>query len=224
MTIEAPEKRRRVGMIAAWEAIAQAVIDLRYVGVSLAYFNVIWLIGCLPVITAPASTAALYVITRRMNRREDVGWRDFLRALRTYFFAGWRWAFLNGVAAGIIFANLTFYSYMPAPAGPLLIALWLGATVLWLIVQMYCFPVMLEQETPTLRHSVRNAWVLALRHPFFTLTYALVAGFFVFISVVIPYLWVLITVALLAFLYNGAVRYLVQIERGETPDLEIESF
>ena len=47
---------------------------------------------------------------------------------------------------------------------------------------------------------------------------------FVFISMVIPYLWVLITPALLAFFYNGAVYYLVQVERGKTPDLEVESF
>lgn len=216
--------RRRAGMIAAWEAIAQAVIDLRYVGVTLAYFNVLWLFSSLLIITAPPAIAALYAITRSLGYRRSVGWRDFLGAQKTYFFAGWRWALLNAAAGGIIFANLTFYSYMDDTLGLLLIGLWIGLACVWIVVQMYCFPVLLEQEEPRLRTAVRNAFVLCLRHPFFTLTYALVVGFIVFISLVVPYLWALITPALLAFIYNRAVFYLVRIEQGQDPDLEIERF
>ncbi|MCD4687281.1 MAG: DUF624 domain-containing protein [Anaerolineae bacterium] len=214
----------RAGMIAAWEAIAQFVIDVRYVGITLLYLNVLWVLCSLPVITAPAATAALYVTTRDLTHRREISWRAYLRACQTYFFTGWRWVLMNAIAGGIVYANLTFYSYMPPPFGPLLIALWLGAVVVWLMVQMYCFPVMLEQEKWNVRQALRNALVLVLRHPFFTLTYALVAGFFAFISLIIPYLWLLITTALFAFLYNGAVRYLVQVERGATPELEIERF
>jgi uncharacterized membrane protein YesL len=213
---------RRAGMIAAWEAIAQAVIDIRYVGVMLAYINVLWVLSSALVVTAPPATAALYVITHEIGYRRSVGWRDFLRALKTYFFVGWRWALLNVLAAAIIFANLMFYSLLDNSLGLLLIALWLGLTFVWIMVQMYAFPVLLEQAQPSVRTAMRNATVLCLRHPFFTLTYALVAGFFIFLSVVVPYLWALITPALLAFLYNRAVYYLVQIEQGKDPDLEIE--
>lgn len=214
--------RRRAGMVAAWEAIAQAVIDIRYVGVTLAYMNLLWLLCSLPIITAPPATAALYVMTHEIGYRREVGWREYLRACRDYFFAGWRWALLNLIAGGIIFANLVFYSSLEISAGLLLIGLWVGLTFIWIVVQMYCFPVLLEQEKPSVRQALRNAAVLSLRHPLFTLTYALVAGVFVFISLVMPYLWALVTVALLAFLYNGAVRYLVQVEQGKDPELEIE--
>jgi uncharacterized membrane protein YesL len=215
---------RRAGIIAAWEAIAQAVIDIRYVGVTLAYVNVLWVFSSALIVTFPAATAALYVITREIGYRRPVGWRDFLGALKTHFFVGWRWMLLNALVAGIIFANLTFYSYMDNTPGLLLIGLWLGLTFVWIVVQMYCFPVLLEQAQPSVRIAFRNAAVLSLRHPLFTLNYALVAGFFVFLSVVVPYLWALITPALLTFLYNRAVYYLVQIEQGKDPDLEIEPF
>jgi uncharacterized membrane protein YesL len=215
---------RRAGMVAAWEAIAQTVIDIRYVGVTLAYINVLWVLSSVLIVTAPPATAALYALTREIGYRRPVGWRDFAQAIKTHFFAGWRWVLLNAVAAGIIFANLTFYSYMDHTIGLLLIGLWLGLAFVWIVVQMYCFPVLLEQVRPTVRTALRNAAVLSLRHPFFTLTYALVAGFFVFVSVVVPYLWALITPALLAFLYNRAVHYLIQLEQGKKPDLDIEPF
>jgi len=218
------ESRRRAGMIAAWEAIAQTVIDVRYVGVTLAYINVLWLFSSVLIVTAPPATAALYAITREIGHRRAVGWRDFLHALKAHFWVGWRWALLNLVAAGIIFANLTFYSYLESPVGLLLIGLWLGITFVWLIVQMYCLPVLLEQTQPRVCTALRNAFVISLRHPLFTLTYALVAGFFVFISVVVPYLWAIITPALLAFMYNRAAFYIIQIEQGNDPDLEIEQF
>jgi uncharacterized membrane protein YesL len=216
--------RQRVGMVAAWEAIAQAVIDLRYVGVTLAYFNVLWFLCCLPVVTAPPATAALYITARHIHARRQVGWRDFLRTLAESIAVGWRWALVNLVAFFVILANLSFYANIQTTAGLLLAVLWWGIAFIWTIVQMYCFPVLLEQEKRSVRQSMRNAFVLVLRHPFFTLTYALVAGFFVFISVVIPYLWAVATPALLAFLYTGAVRCLVQIERGQVPEIEVEGF
>jgi len=216
--------RQRAGMIAAWEAIAQAVIDIRYVGVTLAYVNVLWVISSALIVTAPPATAALYAITREIGYRRPVGWRDFVRALKTHFFVGWRWVLLNAVAAGIIFVNLIFYSNMDSSLGLILIGLWLGLTFVWLVVQMYCFPVLLEQVQPSVRNALRNAAVLSLRHPFFTLTYALIAGFFAFISIIVPYLWALITPAVLAFLYNRAVYYLVQLEQGKVPELENEPF
>jgi uncharacterized membrane protein YesL len=218
------QQPQRAGMIAAWQAIGQAVIDIRYVGVTLAYFNVLWVFSSVLIVTAPPATAALYVTTREIGYRRQVGWRDFVRLLRTHFFVGWRWATLNAMAVGIVFANLTFYSYMDNAIGVLLIALWLGLGFVWLVVQMYCFPLLLEQSRPAVIMALRNAFVLSMRHPLFTLTYVLVAGFFVFISLVVPYLWVLITPALLAFLYNRAVHYLIQIEQGKDPELEIEPF
>lgn len=218
------ESRRRAGMIAAWESIAQTVIDVRYVGVTLVYVNLLWVLGSVLIVTLPPATAALYVITREIGYRRQIGWRDFIEAMKTRYFVGWRWALLNLAAAGIIFANLTFYSYLDPSTGLPLIGLWAGLTFLWIVVQMYCFPVLLEQECPSVRIALRNAAVLSLRHPLFTLTYALVAGFFVFLSVVVPYLWALITPALLAFMVNRAVYYLVQIEQGNDPELEIETF
>lgn len=76
----------------------------------------------------------------------------------------------------------------------------------------------------TRQPAVRTAFILGLRHALFPRTYAFVAGYFVFLSVIVPTLWALITPALLAFLYNRAVVDLVQIEQGKEPELEIGPF
>jgi len=210
-------QHERIGMVAAWRMLADSVIDIRYVGMSLIFYNLLWFFSSLPIITFPPATAAMYVITRKIGYRESVDWRMFFTALITYFVVAWRWAVLNLAVLGIIGLNLWFYSSFSSLVGLVLTAFWVGLAFIWIMIQMYCFPVLLEQEYPHVLMAVRNAAALAFRHLFFTLTYALIAGFFVFMSVVVPYFWMIFTGALLAFFYNRGVYYLVQRELGHDP-------
>jgi len=91
--------------------------------------------------------------------------------------------------------------------------------VIWVIIQQYTFPLLLEQEKPRVLQATRNAFVLCLRHPMFTFTYALVAATFVVMTIAVPYFWIIFTVALIMFFYNRGVWYLVQLEKGEEPVL-----
>jgi uncharacterized membrane protein YesL len=213
----------RAGLIAALNVLARAGGELRYNGLTLGFYNLVWFVASLPVITLPPATAALYAVTREISYRRSVTVGEFWGAMRTYWWVSWRWALLNAVAAGIIFANLTFYRYLENVCGLPLLVLWIGITLVWIVVQLYCFPTLLEQIQPSLRTALRNAPVLALHYPVFTLTVVSVTGLLAFISVIAPFLWALITTALLAFLHNRAVYYLIQVEQGHDPYMTIVS-
>ena len=62
--------------------------------------------------------------------------------------------------------------------------------------------------------------VLVIRHPVFTLNYALVAVVFIFMSLVVPYFWLIFNGAFLTLIYIHGVNYLVQLEQGKVPDLD----
>ena len=64
---------------------------------------------------------------------------------------------------------------------------------------------------------MRNAIFLLVKYPLYTLVHALVAVTVVFMSIVVPYFWMLFTTALVLFIYSQAVRILHRLERGEDP-------
>lgn len=209
-------ERRRVGMFTAWRVLADSVLDVRDVGVALIGFNLLWFLCCLPLITAPPATAALYAITRDKALREETGIRDFFGYMWRYAWVGWRWFLLNFVAVGGGLVNIWFYNGMELAFAPLLMALWLVALVIWLCIQQFCFPLLLAQYEPRVLLALRNAAVLGLRHPLFVLTYALPTAAFAVMGFSLPYFWTIFLVALLFFFHTQGALYLLRIEQGDT--------
>jgi uncharacterized membrane protein YesL len=204
-------------MFAAWRSIARTVIDLRFIGITLIYFNLLWFFCSIPLITLPPATAALYVVVRKLEDRHEVSWRDFFQAMRDQFVVGWRWGLVNLVVDFLFVVNYWFYSQLAAPLDLLLTALLTGILLTWLLVQMYTYPVLLQQAQPQVRQALRNAFALCMRYPVFTLIHALTAGVFIFISLVVPYFWMIFTTGLVFYIYSQAVTTLLKIERGEDP-------
>lgn len=206
-------------MLTALQVLGAAIMDVRHVGVMLIGYNLLWFFCCLPIITAPPATAALYAITREIGYRRNMGWRDFFTYMGQYFVIGWRWGILNLIAAFLILLNIWFYDNLGVSAAPILRVLWIVIGIIWLIIQQYTFPLMLEQEKPRVLLATRNAVVLSLRHPLFTFTYGLVAAILIIMTIAVPYFWMIFIVALIMYFYNRGVWYLVQLENGNEPVL-----
>jgi hypothetical protein len=222
MTLEAEDgvsgeqTDRRAGPMVALQVLGDTVVhDVRFTGIYLVGFNLVWVICSLPLVTLPPATAALYVVTQRLANGQHAGLHDFWAAMLRYFAVAWRWALLNMIVLLLVSVNVWFYSGLAKNWSALAMAVWLGIGLAWLVVDMYCIPLLLEQAKPRVGQALRNAVVLCLRHPGFTLVYSFVAAFFIAVSAAIIYLWVLITAALIAFLYNRGVSYLLCFERGE---------
>jgi uncharacterized membrane protein YesL len=211
--------RRRATLIDAWAVMGRTVADVRDLGVYLIALNIVWFFTSALIIAAPPATAALYAITREYSYGNRVDWLDFFRLIRRYFWVAWRWGLLNLCAAAVYIANLQFYATQPATWSLLGRGFWTVAFIVWIITQMYCFPVLLEQEHPRIRTALRNAFVLVLRHPLFTATYTIVAAVLVLASIAVAYFWIFFTVSLLCYAYNRAVWYLTRLEHGEEPEL-----
>jgi uncharacterized membrane protein YesL len=207
--------RQQAGMMDAWRVLASAVDDVRSIGVHLVGLNILWFFTSCLIITAPPATAALYAMTREMGYRHPIEWQDFFRFLRRYFWVSWRWGLVNLLAVLITSANLFFYQNFDPPTAFILRGIWISLFILWIIIQMYCFPVLLEQQEPSVRLALLNASVLVLRHPRFTLIFALVTFTFSIASIAVIYFWFFFTVALLCYFCNRGVWYLTRIEKGE---------
>lgn len=202
----------------AIESLVASIRLLRDIWLDLIAYNVMWFFAALPLITAPPVTAALYVTLHDLGQGQHVSWRTFWSAFKRYFGVAWRWGALNLLVGGLAFLNLWFASGLPYTLALLFRVLWWGAVAIWLALQLYCFPLLLEQERPAVLLALRNAMVLGLRHPAFTFIYLMVTiAIAIAVSGTVPALWLIFIGALLVHLHVGAVQYLMAIEQGKPP-------
>jgi uncharacterized membrane protein YesL len=120
--------------------------------------SLLWLVGCLPLVTAPAATAALFDTVRQPDT-DPLG--SFLAAARRHFptatVAGLAWTGLGGVLA----ADLVIAARMGGPSGDLLAVALLALTLLYGLGSMTLFPVLVTHQA----RPIRAAVLVALLHP-----------------------------------------------------------
>ncbi len=173
--------------------------------VGLATFNLVWLGLSLTVLLCPPATAGLYAVTNSLAHGKGQRLEDFVEAARRYAWVSWRWALINLVIGALLAVNFVFYGSIEA-TGAFFIQLGLTvAALLWLVMQFYVWPFLIEQEQKRLRTALRNALFLALANPLYTLLLLLVAVVAIVFSLVAILPLGFFTMSFLALLSNRAV-------------------
>jgi uncharacterized membrane protein YesL len=192
----------------AWHALWELLV-----------FNLLWLALTLPLVTAPPAAAGLYYATNQLAHEKEANWQDFFDGFRRYFWLSWRWMLVNLLAAALVFANYLFYGRLQAQWSSAVQGVFLGLLLLWVMLQLYTFPLLLEQAEQRVLTALRNSLVLYLRRPGFALGMAffLMAALFLLTRFAWP-TWLVVTAGLSAYLSNRATIYLVADLAGESPD------
>ena len=127
----------------------------------LAILNVLFLLCCLPVVTAGASLAGLNYAAEKLRRQEGRPVANFFRGFRVNF----RQATIFWIIflCLIVFLFLDLYFLIQNGESGLYLLL-LGLVLLWLIFTfIYFYPLLVRFDNKLLRH-VRNAFLLSLTH------------------------------------------------------------
>ena len=192
----------------------------------LMLLNVLWLLCCLPVITAGASTTALYYAVFKMVRKEETyPTRMFFHAFRQNLKQGILLTLLLLLVGVLLYVDLNITRSTEISMGPLLSILLLALLVVFAMVTSYVFPLLAQFEN-TIRGTLKNALFMSIWHLPYTLLILLLNTLPVLLFFLSPSLfamslivWVLVGVAGAAYL-NGRLfvkifdRY---IQKQETP-------
>ncbi len=148
------------------------------------YLNILWLLCCLPIVTAGASTTALYYVTLKMAKNEEGNvTRSFFRSFKENFRQAtviWLILLALGVILGLdgyVFYHMRFHNAVWTIGT----AVFTVAVAAYLIVLMYIFPLLARFENTT-RAMFRNAIMIGMR---FLLCTALMAAIHFAMGVVI---------------------------------------
>lgn len=188
------------------------------------FLNLLWLIFSLPVITAGASTTALFDISLKLVNDEEGSlfkgfWNSFRSNLKT---ATRTWLIL--LAGGIVFAfdgYVLYHMRFENAFWTILTAIYLAALGAYLIVLMYVFALMARFENTSLA-MIRNSLMIGMR---FLLCTALQAGIYFLMALVAIRFFTPILMfgeglcaLLCSYLMNQIIRQLeAQVRESETP-------
>jgi len=133
--------------------------------------NLLWIALLIPVVTAPAATAALFHLARMIARREPVGIRDFFSGFRIHFLPALKLGAFDLAIATVIWVNIDFYSRLGGPAsipGVVLAGLFIWAGVFVLLMHAHLYPLLVEGER-SLKGLLRKSALLTLDNMAFTI-------------------------------------------------------
>jgi uncharacterized membrane protein YesL len=182
----------------------------------LVVFNILWALLTVLVIPAVPAAAGLYYATNQLAHQQPVNWRTFFEGIRTHFWLSWRWGLMNLAVLIVLAVNFRYYGSLPAAWAGWAQGLFLGLAGLWGLLQMYTFPLLLEQTDRRLRTAMRNSLVLLVRRPGLTLGLVFfLAGLIALSTLVFPPAWLLLTASLSAFLTNQSAIYLIENLAGQ---------
>jgi uncharacterized membrane protein YesL len=190
------------GLQAGWNGLHH----LQYRGYQYIWLNLLWIVLSLPIITAPVAWAGLIRFSYYAHRRPTVSFDEFWQGFRENLKRGAMIGILNIVIVVVNVSNLVAYQHVSGAAVAVLRVVWLLALVGWFAVQLYVWPLLYAMEQPSLKGAYRNAIVMIVLNPLFTLGVWLVCIVVVVFSTAFPVAWLLLTGGALAAIANTAVQ------------------
>ncbi len=187
-------------------ALQEQLWDAYYDAIDLILINLIWFVCSLPLITALPALGGLFHATNRLARGGGGNWRLFWEGFREHFWLSWRWGLVNLAVFAMLGLSLQFYSQVELPALRSLRWLMVAAIAIWGELQLFTFPLLLEQADRRFLTATRNSAVLFLRRPGIalgTLVPVLIIGGVS--TLVFPPAWIVISASVCAYLANRAV-------------------
>jgi len=173
--------------------------------VNLTIQNLICLLCWLTIILGPPATFGLYYVTNRLAHGESIGLGGLVEGGRRYFLLSWLWMLINLLVAIIISYNYFFYTSYETLWTDFLQAFFIILGVIWLVVQFYALPYLMEQEKKHLGIALRNGLYTTLAAPGYTLVVTGVGALLATLSIVLIFPVFLGVPCLIILIGNRAV-------------------
>jgi hypothetical protein len=155
----------------------------------------------------PIVSGGLAFVTNQVSRGKVVGWGVFVTGVRRYWAKSLLVAAINLVVLSLILANVQFYgSILQGAWTNIALSVWLVVGIYWLLTQIFWFPMILELETEKVLLALRNALLMVIVTPGFSITLGAVMLVLVVLCVGLSVPAMVIMGSLLLLIANHATR------------------
>ena len=179
--------------------------------------NLLWVVMAIPIVTIPLGNAGMMYLTNQIAHHKSIEFRMFFEGIKLYWAKSYLLALLNVLAVGLFYTNMSFYGQMNASWASIV----LGLFVIWCLIQIYVFPMLMEQQEPKLRLALRNAAFLAFASPITTLVLAVLLIIVAALCIGLAFLFAVAMMAVICLAANGAVLALLIHHKIRKPPEEV---
>lgn len=174
------------------------------------FMSIAWWIGTILILPAAPVTLAMHKIANRIANYKRVDRGFYWEAFWQYKGRGWLLYLVHLLLPATIWLNVWFYSQGGASWMRIIGIAWLWILLLVLMLLQYLFPLFWQQDEPDLKLVIRNAFLLAVRHPLYTLLMLLFQIVWLVLSLALTLPIILLTPAVMAIGANFALTGILQ--------------
>lgn len=204
-----------------WVLINAIAFLIVGVAASTGSFGLIGVALLLGVISLGPSTAGLYVIAERVTEGRTSSWRDFIAGLRANAKLGWQVYGLWMLGLVVLLFNLQFYSLNGSQISAFVSVVILYFMLVWFGILIYLGPLMLLQTDKRLRTIARNAVLMAIGRPIFTLVTLVMMAIILITSIWLVILLFMATFSFLALWgFRATLTLIAEAEARRTQAAE----
>jgi hypothetical protein len=171
-----------------------------------------WFVLIIPVYAIPALMGGLAYYTHLLAHGESTNWKDFFFGMKKCFWPSMRYFLANLVVVFLVLFYIRLLNSMHISWAPTLVGVIYGISIIWLLLTPLVFPLMLEQEKPSLRTAVRNCVVMILKWPGITLIVLILVYILIIGSTYIIMPWIFLTGSFCSYL----LAYIVMVKVEES--------
>ncbi len=164
----------------------------------------------LMVVAPNPAAVGIHNYANQLVKEEHVDFSLFWEGLRRYWAKGLLLFAISVLGFVLLFANAAFYLRSDNQILRIVGIIWIYAIYVWLSMQIYMLPLLVEQQEKRIWYVVRNAALLALDSPLVTFVLLLLLLVLTGLSLVVPVLISLITAALIGVIQHRAVLTLLE--------------
>lgn len=202
-------------MIEALRVVLRALNDVRRQGYVYIWANLAFIVLSLPLITIPAALAALFTVshyaqTEPRGADMDLFWETY----RTHIWKALPWGLAMAFFGYVVASNLINYAAYSTLLFQILRVGWILGAIVWIGLLLYTWPLYVEMEHPDVWGASRNAIVMVLRNPYFSLVIIVCVALLSVISTVLIAAWLVLTWGAVGAIGSAAVIDRVAVVRG----------
>lgn len=128
------------------------------------FLSVLWLICSIPVITFGVSTTAMYYVTLKMAKNEEVPvMKSFFKSFKENFKQGVLLTLIVLIVGALLALDCLYFSRVSGAKGAISTGVFCAVSVCFLVLVFYCFPFM-AQFSNSVSGILKSAVVLAIRN------------------------------------------------------------
>jgi len=169
-----------------------------------------WATIAIAALVIPMAAAGMQYVTNRTANARAIHVSDLFEGMKRYWWRSWVWLLVNLFLLYVLYLCVGFYTSLVSGFFQVIIGgLWLGIAVLWLMMQMYFWPMLITQSNPGLLRAWRNSFVLVAREPLYSLIIAICIIGIIALSILFSIAIMIFTMAVVGLICNNATLALL---------------